>query len=108
MFKKIISIVPETVASTGASTDYKVGTISSTRLRSVVGSTTRIWGQNFQVTIEATTGAIYILPGENVEPTSVNAFKLSEGGVIDIKVETFLAIKGDSTTAQFQAIVWGD
>jgi len=108
VFKKMISIVPETIASTATSTDYKIGTISSTRLRTLSGATTRYWGANFEVTIEATTGSIYFLPDEDIEPTSSNAFKLSEGKSIDLKIENFLAIKGDSTTAKFQAIVWTD
>lgn len=107
-FKKIRAIVPETLASTAASTDYKPGLISSTRLCTLPGTTTRQWGRNFSVTIEATTGAIYFLPDIAVEPTSVNAFKLSEGYSIDLKIENFLSVKGNSTTAQLQAIVWED
>lgn len=106
IFKRIIAIVPETVASTATSTDYKIGLISSTCLMTIAGTTTRYWGANFSVTIEATTGNIYILPGEDIEPTSSNAYKLHEGNTIDLKVENFLSIKGDSTTAQLQAIVW--
>jgi hypothetical protein len=106
VFKKIIAIVPETIASTATSTDYRAGLISSTRLRTLNGSSSRYWGANFSVTIEATTGAIYILPSEDAEPTSTNAFKLHEGNSIDLRVTDFLSIKGDSTTAQLQAIVW--
>jgi len=106
IFKRIIAIVPETVASTAASTDYKPGLISSTKLRTVTGSTTRCWGANFSVTIEATTGNIYLLPEEDAEPTSTNAYKLHEGNAIDLKIENFVSVKGESTLAQLQAIVW--
>lgn len=108
MFKKIRAIVPETLASTAASTDYKPGLISSTKLCTLPGTTTRAWGENFSITIQATTGAIYFLPDVAVEPTSVNAFKLPEGYSIDLKIRSFLSVKGDSTTAQLQAIVWED
>ncbi len=108
MFKRIIAIVPETLGSTAASTDYKIGLISSTCLQTIPGSSLRAWGENFEVTVEATSGNIYIRPDDAVEPTSLNAYKLHEGNSIDIKVKSFLSIKGDSTTAKLQAIVWGD
>ncbi len=106
-FKYIRSIVPEAVVSTD-STSYNATKLHTTSLCSAAGYTTRPFGQNFSVTIEATTGAIYILPDQLVEPTSANAFKIPEGGIVDLKVRNYLSVKGDSTTAKYQAIIWGD
>jgi hypothetical protein len=106
MFRRIRSIVTERVISTGASTDYKLTIINSSNICTVPGNTTRSFGTNYDVTIEATSGAVYILPESTAEPTSNNAFKIPEGGILDLKVKSFLSIKGDSTTAKMQAIIW--
>lgn len=107
MFKRIRHIFPETLASTAASTDYK--TLSSTELCNITGYTTRFLGSNYYCTIECTTGALYVRPSTDTEaPTSTNAFKVSEGGVLDLCVKGKLNIGGDSTTAKYQGIVWGD
>ena len=106
--KQIRHIVAEQIPSSGASTDWNTSLLNTTSLCSIAGWTTRALGQNFQVTIEATTGAIYVLPESTAEPTSSNAFKLSEDSVLDLRVKNFLGLKGDSTTAKFQAIVWSD
>lgn len=108
IYKTIRHIIPETVASTATSTDYKSNLLNSTTVCNITGSTTRSFGRNFSVTIEATTGAIYILPEVDAEPTSTCAFKIPEGGLLDLKIKDLASIKGDSTTAKFQAIVWSD
>lgn len=108
IFKQVRHIVEEQIPSSGTSTDWDSTILNATSLCSVTGWTTRSLGQNFQVTIEATTGAIYVCPESTVEPTSSNSFKVSEDGILDIRVKNFLGLKGDSTTAKFQALVWSD
>ena len=109
MFKKIRSIIPETIASSD-STSVNRALLNTTSLCGITGSTTKTLGQNFNVTIVATTGAIYVCPEmpSGTVPTSATAFKIPEGGVLDVKIENFLAVRGDSTTAAFEAIVWGE
>ena len=84
--------------------------MSSTVFCNITGTTTKVLGLNFQCTVEATTGAVYIWPSSDdaEAPTTDRAFKISEGGVLDVKVHKRLNIGGDSTTAKFQAIVWSD
>lgn len=108
IYKQVRHIISEQIPSSGASTDYDTSLLNTTSLCSISGWTTRALGQNFQCTIEATTGAIYVLPEATVEPTSSNSFKIAEDGILDIRVKNHLGLKGDSTTAKFQAIVWSD
>ena len=103
-FKRIRHMLCETLASTDSTTVNRAS-LNSTTLCGL--STTTILGCNFDVTIKATTGAIYIIPDSLTVPTSSNSWKVSEGNTIDIRVPTYIGIRGDSTTAKFQAIVWG-
>lgn len=108
IFKQIKHIVSERLPSSGASTDWDNSILNTTTLCGITGWTTRSLGQNFQVTITATTGKIYAVPESTVEPTSTNAFTIDEGGILDIRIKNFLSLKGNSTTAKYQAIVWTD
>lgn len=107
-FKRIKSIIAETVASTGTSTNYNSSSINTTSLCNVPGSTLLPFGQNFECTVECTTGVLFILADNPIQPTSLNGFKMIEGGVLDVQVENYLNIRGESTTAKFQAIIWRD
>lgn len=90
MFKKVKTIIFENVASTSAGA---VDTISSTD-----------YGENFSVTVQCSTGTIYINP--LAAATTTNGFALQENESLELKVENQLSIIGDSTTAAYQAIVW--
>ena len=90
-FKKVFSISPETIIGSTAATIWT--------------STAFLQGQNWDMTIQATTGAIY-LATNTTAPTSTNTFKLAEGDALDIKVEDYISMVGDSTTAAVQAIIW--
>lgn len=105
-FKKIRAIIPETVACVGTSANFDTTSIHRNAIATPL-STVLTFGANFSVTIEATTGNIYIYPESTAaEPGASNSFTLLEGNNIDINVENFLSLKGDSTTAAFQGIVW--
>ena len=86
----IASVITSTVGSTTAS-------VANTTL----GSTT--YGANFSVTIQCTTGEIWINP---TTTATTNSFKLSEGDAIDLKVKDVLGTIADTTTAKWQAIIW--
>lgn len=89
-FKKVFAVKPVTILSTGIT---------------IWTSTTFSQGQNWDMTIEAVVGDMYITT-LSTAPTSTTAFKLVEGDALDIKVEDYIAMLGDSTTAAVQAIVW--
>lgn len=107
IYKYVRGVIPETRVSTD-STSYNTALLNSSSLCSIAGFTTKPYGTNFECTIECTTGALYILPEAAVEPTSSNSYYLSEGEILDIRIKSKLGIKGNSTTAGFQAIIWGD
>lgn len=90
MFKTVKAIIFENVASTSAGA---VDTIGSS-----------VYGENFSVTVQCSTGVVYVNP--LVAATTTNGFKLTAGAALDLKVESALSIIGDSTTAAYQAIVW--
>jgi hypothetical protein len=90
LFRKIKAIVFENVASTSAGA---VDTISSTA-----------YGENFDITVNCSTGTIFLNP--LTAATTTNGFKLAEGQALDLKVASSLSIIGDSTTAAYQGIVW--
>lgn len=108
MFKGVKHIVPETVASTGATTNYKSNLLNSTTICGITGFTTQILGRNFMATIEATSGKIYVLPETDTEPTSSNSYTIHEGDRLNLKIKDLASVKGDSTTAKFQALIWSD
>jgi hypothetical protein len=89
-FKRVFDIKPLTILSTGIT---------------IWTSTTFSQGQNWDMTLEAIVGDMYITT-KSTAPTSTNAFKLVEGDVLDIKVEDYISMLGDSTTAAVQAIIW--
>ncbi len=106
MYKRIRSILGNTIASIGTTAAFNSSSLNSTSLCSITGWTTRPFGNNFTMTLYCSTGSVYVVPESTVEPTSTNAFLLEEGESIDLKVSNFLSVKGSSTTAAFQAIVW--
>lgn len=83
-----------TIAST-------VGSTTGSVANSTLNSTT--YGANFSVTIQATTGDIWINP---TTTATTNHFKLSEGDSLDLKVVDILYTIADTTTAKWQAIIW--
>lgn len=93
MFRRVKAIIFESVASTAAGS---VDTISSTLSTAI--------GANFDITIHATTGVIYINP--LAAATTTNGFRVDEDQSLDLKVASALSIIGDSTTAAYQAIIW--
>lgn len=104
--KRIKHIISERIPSSGASTDWDNTRLNSTSLCSIVGHVTKPLGTNFDCTIAATTGAIYVLPEGLVEPTSTNAFLIEEGAVLEFTVKTRVALKGYTTNSKYQAVVW--
>jgi hypothetical protein len=72
---------------------------------SIWTSTSFSQGQNWDLSIEAITGNMYIST-LTTAPTSTNTFKLMEGDCLDLKVEEYISMLGDSTTAAVQAIIW--
>lgn len=87
---KIASALASTVGSTTAS-------VANTTLSSTT------YGANFSVTIQATTGDIWVNP---TTTATTNSFKLCEGDAIDLKVVDTLGTIADTTTAKWQAIIW--
>ena len=109
MMRNMRSIVPERLAHStaiGTSTGWDMTILNSSSLCSITGFTTRPYGENFSITIEATTGNLYLCPESTVLPTSTNSFLLAEGSLLDLRIKDHLALVGDSTTAKYQAIVW--
>jgi hypothetical protein len=90
MFKTVKAIIFENVASTSAGA---VDTIGSS-----------VYGENFSITINCSTGSIFINP--LTAATTTNGYKLKENQSMDLKVESQLSIIGDSTTAAYQATIW--
>ena len=89
-FRRVKAIVFENVASTSAGA---VDTLSSTA-----------YGENFDITVNCSTGTIFLNP--LAAATTTNGYKLTEGKDISLKVKSSLSIIGDSTTAAYQGIVW--
>jgi hypothetical protein len=111
VYKKLLSAIPENIPSSD-STSFNFTQINSTTLSIFPGSTTKIFGRNYGVTITATTGGLYILPSSYTttptEPTSDNSYYMNEGDVLTLRVPYFLSVKGDSTTAAYKAAIWSD
>ena len=91
IFRKQRAVIGLTFSSTTAST---VSAISSTT-----------YGRNFEITFQALAGNTWI---DATTTATTNAFKLSAGQAIDLRVDDELSIVSDSTTASYQAIIWGD
>ena len=91
-FRRIIAIIPEAIPSTTAGV---VDTIASTDG----------YGENFDITLHCSTGDVYI--NATTVATSANGFKLNEDQSVDIKIKTQLSIVGGSTSAAYQALIWG-
>lgn len=105
--RKWKAIIPITIASTGTTAAYNSSVLCSTTLcLNVPGNSAKVYGDNFEVTVYCTTGTLYLRPGSTIEPVVTNSYVLYEGESINLKIDSFLAIKGDTTTAAFQAIVW--
>jgi hypothetical protein len=111
VYKRLFSAIPEHVVSTD-STTFEYTMINSTTLSIFPGSTTRRYGQNYSITITATTGGLYILPSEYTaapeEPTSDNSYHVDEGEAVTLRIPYMLSVKGDSTTASYKAAIWDD
>jgi len=90
IYRRMKAIVFENVASTAAGS---VDTLGSS-----------VYGANFDITVHASTGTIFVNP--LAAATTTNGFKLIEGQSLDLKVLSALSIIGDSTTAAYQAVVW--
>lgn len=63
-----------------------------------------IFGQNFDITIMATTGNVSI--GYESTLSTANGILLTEGTIIDLTVEKQIYLMAGSTAPQFQAIIW--
>lgn len=106
MFRRIRSVIPDQVACVGTSTNF-VSTIQSTSVCNVTGYTTHTYGTNFDITIFASTGNLWILPESTSLPVAANnAILLKEGDNISFKAKSKVSIGGDSTTSKFHAIIW--
>jgi len=111
-FKYARMVIPEKLCSTDSTSCDRASlnsTTSSTTYSATLAS--QIIGSPFECTIAATTGAIYIYPDTPTTTfvaTSSNSFKLGEGEVIDLKVKNYMTLRGDSTTAKYQAIIWSN
>lgn len=92
MFKKPKAIISPTFCSTSAGA---VSFLSTT------------YGQNYSLTLSCLVGNIHISTLSTAPSTSVG-FKLTSGDSIDLKVEDFLALVSDTTTAQYQGFIWED
>lgn len=90
-FRTPKTIIPQTVASTTAAA---VSFITSTT-----------YGENFPITLQCLTGDIHVSTLSTAPSTSVG-FKMSGGDVLDLNVESYLALVSTSTSAAYQAIVW--
>jgi hypothetical protein len=100
MFKKIIGAVTEAVASTTA------GVINTILVNSTTLSySARAIGNNFNVTIQATSGTISLYPDST---TVTQVYKLHEKESIDLRAVNFVGLLGGSTTAKAQAVFWED
>lgn len=92
-FREIEAMTGEVRASTTA------GTANS----SVLNST--IYDSDFDVTILATTGAIWI----NIDAVATTScHKLHEGDVLNARIEDYISTISTSTSAMYEAIIWAD
>jgi len=90
MFRRIKAIIPHVIPSTTAGVVHTLGS--------------SIYGANFDITIQCTTGVVYINP--LVAATTANGIRMEEGDELDLKVASALSVIGDSTTAAYQGIIW--
>ena len=96
VYKKAQYIVPEFVVSPLASI------ADSTTL--IHDSTLYPAGQNFSITVECMCGDVWVNP--LAVATTDNGYRLTDGALLDIKVESFLSVISDSTLAVVQAFIW--
>jgi len=90
-FRKINTIIPITIPSTTAN------------VVDVIASTDG-YGDNFDITITASTGTLFITNTTAVSVT--NGYTLTEGDTVNIKVQSVMSIVGGTTTAAYSAIIW--
>ena len=90
-FRTPKTIIPQTVASTTAAS-----------VSFITGAT---YGQNFPITYQCLSGDIHVSTLSTAPSTAVG-FKLTSGDVLDLNVESYLAMVSTSTSASYQAIVW--
>jgi len=100
MFKRIIGAVAEAAPSTTANVINKA-LVNSTTLSYAA----RAIGNNFNVTIQATTGSIFLYPDSTL---LTQVYKLHEKESIDLRAVNFVGLLGGSTTAKAQAVFWED
>lgn len=99
VFRKVRGIFAERLASTTANSISSISSSDTTLDSSILGN-------KFDLTVEATTGSVVIGFTTNVASTNNNGILLTEGSLIDLKVDSALYISSPSTTAKFQAICW--
>lgn len=99
MFREVRGIVAERLASASANSISSIQSSDLTLNNSV-------FGQKFDLTVEATTGSVVLGFTTNVASTNNNGIVLTEGSIIDLKVDSALYISSPSTAAKFQAICW--
>lgn len=95
IFKKAKTFISEVAVSTTAS-------VANSALISI-NSTVYTIGQNFPITIQCTTGNIWL---NSIGTATTNSFKLTEGANINLTVENALSLISDTTTAKVQGIIW--
>lgn len=100
MFREVRGIIAEKLASTTANS------ITSIQSSDLTLNSSSIFGHKFDLTVEATTGSVVIGFTTNVASTNNNGILLTEGSIIDLKVDTALYISSPSTAAKYQAICW--
>jgi hypothetical protein len=100
MFREVRAIFSEKVASTTADS------LSSIQSSDLTINSSSILGRKFDLTVEATTGNVMLGFTTDLASTNNNGILLTEGSIIDLKVDMVLYINSPSTTAQFQAICW--
>ena len=92
VFRKPGTIIPITIPSTTA------GVVDL--LASSDG-----YGLNFDTLLYCSTGTVFF--NTLVAATTANGFRLNESEAMEFSVSSGVSIIGDSTTAAYQAIVWG-
>ena len=78
-------------------------TVASTSPSAVSSLDSSDYGENFNCTITASTGNIWINP---IGTATTNSFKLHEGDVIDLTVKNRLSVVSNSSDAKFQGFIW--
>jgi hypothetical protein len=100
MFREVRAMFSDRSASTSANVPSFIKSSDLT-----LGSSS-ILGQKFDLTVEATTGTVYIGFTSNALSTNNNAIMLTEGSIIDLKVDSALYVSAPTTVPRYQAICW--